>query len=167
MLVNDSLRFPRRNGSTTVYLSQPEVRAAYFTQFIAEHDRAAQLEVVEADLLADLDTSTQVFAVVTLIPDLGGSMTIDTGAVKAFQAETIGRSPLITNISGINWMRAQVGPGRLIADGSRGNDQKSTWCSRATFTRRGPAYSRWSSTAWTAATAPKPISVTNGSPKPY
>ncbi|WP_405910216.1 ATP-binding protein [Streptomyces sp. NBC_00828] len=28
-LNNDSLRFPRRNGSTTVYLSQPEVRAAW------------------------------------------------------------------------------------------------------------------------------------------
>lgn len=118
---------PRRNGSTTVYLSQPEVRAAYFSQFAAERDRAGQLETVEAELLADLDASTQVFAIVTLVPDLGGGMTIDTATMKAYQEQTVGRSPLIVNGSGINWMRAQVGPGRLTADGSSRPDQKATW----------------------------------------
>ncbi|MCF1597339.1 AlbA family DNA-binding domain-containing protein [Streptomyces muensis] len=127
VLVNDSLRFPRRNGSTTVYLSQPEVRAAYFSQFTAERDRAGQLETVEAELLADLDTSVQVFAVVTLAPDLEGGMTIDTAAMKTYQEQTVGRSPLIVNGSGINWMRAQVGPGRLTADGSSRPDQRATW----------------------------------------
>lgn len=54
-----------------MHLSQPEVRATYLSQFTAERDRAGQLKTVEAELPADLDTSTQVFAVVTLGPELG------------------------------------------------------------------------------------------------
>ncbi|MGP3989125.1 hypothetical protein [Streptomyces sp. 3N207] len=127
VLVNDALRFPRRNGSTTVYQSQPEVRAAYLSQFAAERDRAGQLEIIESELLTELDSSTQVFAVLTLVPDLGGAMTIDTAASTDFQGQTLGRSPLIANVSGLSWKRAQVGPGRLIADGTPKPDGRSSW----------------------------------------
>ncbi|WP_434593984.1 hypothetical protein [Streptomyces sp. A5-4] len=111
---------------THLPIPAPEVRAAYFSRFAAEHDRAGQLETVKAELLADLGTSTQVFTIVTLVPDLGGGMTIGTATVKAYQEQTVGGSPMIVNGSGINWIRAQLGAGRLTADGSSGPDQKAT-----------------------------------------
>ncbi|WP_326718985.1 MULTISPECIES: hypothetical protein [unclassified Streptomyces] len=54
-------------------------------------------------------------------------MKIDTAAMKTYQSQTTGHSPLIVNGSGINWMRAQVDPGRLTADGSSRPKQKATW----------------------------------------
>lgn len=125
---NETLRFPRRNGSTTVYLTQAEVRAAYLAQFAADGDRGAQIESIERELLDDLYVKEQTFLVVSLLPDLGGSMTIDAAALNRFQLETVGKSPHIVGGGGRSaWMQAQVGPGRLTADGSNNPGDKAKW----------------------------------------
>jgi hypothetical protein len=40
VIVNDGLRYPRRNGATTRYLSEPEVAAAYRERFAAAQRQA-------------------------------------------------------------------------------------------------------------------------------
>ena len=124
VLVNDALRFPRRNGSTTTYLSQGEVRAAYFAQYGAERDRAAQLEAAETELLGSLDVAKQVFAVVTLLPDIPGGFAIDTAALRAFSERTRGKNPFLAGMAA-NWARTSVRPGRLVADGTSSTEGPS------------------------------------------
>jgi Putative DNA-binding domain len=125
VLVNDALRFPRRNGATIMYLTQPEVRAAYFSAMAAEQDRAGQLEVTERELSEELRTDGQIYLMLTLVPDLGGSFVLDTATAKAFQQQTAASSPLIANPGRLSWMRAGVGPGRLVAYGTHQTGRKA------------------------------------------
>src|SRR6185437_1612153 len=56
VLVNDSLRFPRRNGRTTAYLSEPDVAQAYRERFAGLQSRLDVAEVHEKFLLERLNT---------------------------------------------------------------------------------------------------------------
>jgi hypothetical protein len=47
VIVNDGLRYPRRNGATTRYLSEPEVAAAYRDRFTAINRQADRVLEVE------------------------------------------------------------------------------------------------------------------------
>jgi predicted HTH transcriptional regulator len=49
VLINDGLRFPKRNGTTTTYLSEPEVAAAYRDRFIGIQSRYDDLARYEDD----------------------------------------------------------------------------------------------------------------------
>ncbi len=57
VLVNEALRFPRRNGTTTTYLSEPEVADAYRTRLAGIQNRFDDLGQYERNLIARLDTS--------------------------------------------------------------------------------------------------------------
>jgi hypothetical protein len=126
VLVNEGLRFPRRSGTTTIYLSEPEVASAYRARFAGLQSRFDDLARYEHDLLARLDTSELTYVAVTLVPDLGGDFTIDMRAMRAFQQEMVGRQPLILN-GGSSWQRASVASRRLVADGTMNDDAKSRW----------------------------------------
>jgi hypothetical protein len=115
VLVNAGLRFPKRNGTTTTYLSEPEVAAAYRDRFAGIESRFDDLVRYERDLVDRLDTSDQTFVVVTLVPDLPGGFTLDTKAMRDFEAEVNGKDPLILP-RGIYWQRVRVGSRRLVAD---------------------------------------------------
>jgi hypothetical protein len=125
VLVNESLRFPKRNGITTTYLSEPEVTEAYRARFAGIQSRFDDLERYESELLARLETAEQTYVVVTLVPDLGGGFAIDMNTMREFQQAVTGRAPLILN-RGIYWHRAFVGRRRLVADGTL-NDGGSRW----------------------------------------
>jgi hypothetical protein len=125
VLVNESLRFPKRNGTITTYLSEPEVADAYRARFVGLQSRFDDLERYERDLIARLDVSEQTYVVVTLVPDLGGSFAIDMKVLRDFQQAVTGREPLILN-RGLFWHRVSVGSRRLVADGTLNNGQ-ATW----------------------------------------
>jgi hypothetical protein len=125
VLVNESLRFPRRNGTTTTYLSEPEAADAYRARFVGIQSRFDDLARYERDLLDRLDASGQTYAVVTLVPDLGGAFTIDMRAMREFRQAIIDREPLILN-RGLFWHRVSVGRRRLVADGTL-NSGRSKW----------------------------------------
>jgi hypothetical protein len=125
VLVHESLRFPRRNGATTTYLSESEVAEAYRVRFAGIQSRFDDLDRYEGDLLARLDVSEQTYVVVTLVPDLGGGFAIDAKAMREFQQAVTGREPLILN-RGLFWRRVFVGRRRLVADGTL-NSGGSKW----------------------------------------
>jgi hypothetical protein len=52
VLVNDGLRFPKRNGTITRYLSEPEAAAAYRDRFAGMRSRFDDLARHERDLVA-------------------------------------------------------------------------------------------------------------------
>ncbi|MFD7320022.1 helix-turn-helix domain-containing protein [Streptomyces sp. NPDC059875] len=116
VLVNNALRFPRRNGTTTTYLAEPEVATAYRDRFTGMQSRLDEAVRCEADLVQRLDTSTTTFAVVTLVPDVAGGFTLDTKALKEFRDEVVHADPFGVPLGHTVWYRASVGSGRLVAD---------------------------------------------------
>src|SRR6266704_2206470 len=49
VIVNQGLRYPRRNGTTTRYLSEPEVASAYRERLAGAQRQAARVEEIEGE----------------------------------------------------------------------------------------------------------------------
>jgi hypothetical protein len=127
VLVNESLRFPRRNGRTTTYLSEPDVAHAYRERFAGLQSRLDAAAEHEAYLIDRLSPDQQSYVVVTLVPDLDGHLDVDLRSFRAFQTEMLEQDPLIV-YSGSTWKRTSVAAGRLIADGGYGTaDSRMSW----------------------------------------
>jgi hypothetical protein len=127
VLVNDGLRFPVRNGTTTRYLSEPEVATAYRVRFARAHDqseRAAKIEAKAHWRLASAEDHC--WLLVTLVPDMPGDQLIGHAAVDAAQREYAGTFPMImrTNFS---WYRVDVAPNCLMLSGIPGSPGGSKW----------------------------------------
>lgn len=128
VLINDALRYPRRNGSTTRYLSEPEVAAAYRDRIAGASRQRERLDEVESEALLRLDLSGPPWLVVSLTPDLPGDLLITHGVYTSFQRRMTGASPTFIPI-GIAFTRARVGRHRLLADGTRDNSSYAAWTS--------------------------------------
>jgi hypothetical protein len=129
VLVNVSLRYPKRNGATTRYLSEPEVADAYRERFATAHRQAERAHEIEADALNRLATADdQVWIVVSLVPDLPGELVIDQAALSTARTELMGQGPLIIPTS-LHWLRVSIGRRRLLADGSRDNSRLARYLS--------------------------------------
>ena len=90
VLVNEGLRYPRRNGATTRYLSEPEVAAAYRERLAAAGRQADRARDTEADALARLSTAEdQVWVVTSLVPDLAGELAMGQAALSAARTELV------------------------------------------------------------------------------
>jgi hypothetical protein len=125
VLVNGALRYPRRNGSTTRYLTETEVATAYRERFTVAVAQAGRADEVERDLLTRLNTEGLPWLVVSLVPDLRGDFTVDTATLTAFRTEVVGSDPHIVPV-GIQWTRARVGRRRLVADGTGTDDRAAS-----------------------------------------
>ncbi len=129
VVVNDGLRYPRRNGATTRYLSEPEVADAYRERFAAPRRQADRASEVETDALGRLATTEdQAWVVVSLVPDLAGSLVINQAALSAARDELMGRQPLIMPTS-LGWRRVSIGRHRILADGSMDNSRRARFLS--------------------------------------
>jgi Schlafen, AlbA_2 len=129
VLVNEGLRYPRRNGATTRYLSEPEVAAAYRERFAAAHRQADRAREIEADALDRLATADDhVWVVISLVPDLAGELVVDQAALSAARTELMGQRPLIMS-SSLGWRRVSIGRRRLLADGAMDSGRLARWLS--------------------------------------
>lgn len=127
VIVNDGFRFPKRNGSTTRYLSEPEVAAEYRDRFTRVASHGEQIERIERELISRLSTTEMPWLVVSLVPDLPGDFELTHAARQAFTQEVLNKEVRIGLPGGINFFRAHVGRRRLFADGSRRGEGSSTW----------------------------------------
>jgi hypothetical protein len=129
VLVNEGLRYPKRNGATTRYLSEPEVADAYRERFAAARRQVDRAREIETDALARLATTDdQVWIVVSLVPELPGELVIDQAALNAARTELMGQHPLIMP-TGAHWLRVSIGRRRLLADGTRDNSRLARYLS--------------------------------------
>lgn len=126
VLVNEALRYPRRNGATTRYLSEPEVAAAYRERLAGPSRQSARIAEVEQAALDRLDDQDLPWVVVTLVPDLPGDLLITSDAYRAFSDEVTGQPATITTNS-IAFRRVSVGPRRLLADGTMNSSPLARW----------------------------------------
>ena len=125
VIVNQNLRYPRRNGTTTRYLSEPEVASAYRERLAGAQRQAARVEEIEVEAVQRLDFSGEPWVVVSLVPDLPGEMTINSEVFKTFQNEVMGQVPMIVPVFGTRFSRASVGRRRLLADSTRDNSPRA------------------------------------------
>ncbi|MFI6547153.1 helix-turn-helix domain-containing protein [Streptomyces prunicolor] len=114
--VDVALRYPRRYGTTTIYLSEAQVAAAYRERFAGFQDRFHDLARLESDLVDRLRDAAQVFVTVTLVPDLAGDFVLDSKSFREFQLEVLNKDPLVIP-RGIYFQKALVGSRRLVAHG--------------------------------------------------
>jgi hypothetical protein len=128
VLVNDALRYPRRNGATTRYLSEPEVAAAYRERLTGASRQTARITEVGQAALERLDDQDLPWVAVTLVPDLPGDLLITNDAYHAFRDEVTGQ-PATIIANNIAFRRASVGPRRLLADGTMNNSPLARWVS--------------------------------------
>jgi Putative DNA-binding domain len=91
VMPNKALLYPRRIGTQTVHLSEIDVADSYRARFIGYTDRLTQAKQIESDFVTRLNP-TQAFVVVTLVPDLLGTFTIDTAAFQAFERSNVGHT---------------------------------------------------------------------------
>ncbi len=123
VIVNDGLRYPRRNGATTYYLSEPEVATAYRDRFAATRGQVDRAEQIERGALRLLSTADdQLWIVVSLVPDFPGEMVIDQAALAAVRTELTGKHPMILP-TGLQWARVNIGRRRVLADGTIDNSR--------------------------------------------
>lgn len=125
VLVNDALRFPKRNGSTTRYLSEPELAAAYRDRLAGRDAQARRVEEIERDALARLDTQEHPWIVVSLVPDVSGDLAISQKAYRDFQQAIV--QTRVGLFNGSTYTRAWTGRRRLLADGSRHDSPLARW----------------------------------------
>jgi hypothetical protein len=129
VIVNKGFRYPHRSGTTTRYLSEPEVASAYRERLAGAQRQAAQIEEIEREALKRLNTSDAPWVIISLVPDLPGEMSINSEVFRTFRDEVIGQSLMIVPGFGTTFLRASVGRRRLLADGARDSSPSARWLS--------------------------------------
>ncbi|WP_349876291.1 RNA-binding domain-containing protein [Micromonospora sp. HUAS YX12] len=118
VVVNNALRFPRRHGRTTHYLSEAEVATAYRARFDSRSDRANHATDIQEELAGRLSPAAGPWLLVSLVPDLPGDLQIDSATFRRFEAEFLNRPVTQPQFYGRTFQRTRVGRRRLCADAS-------------------------------------------------
>ncbi len=126
VLINEGLRFPRRNGATIAYLAEPEVADAYRERFRRADDADRTLRQYEASVISMLRPGQFSYLVLSLQPDVLGDVTIDTASLRTFKNDVVGRSVRIFD-SECTWSDARVASGRFIAVHTYNEDRSPTY----------------------------------------
>jgi hypothetical protein len=78
-----NLRFPRRDGTTTRWLTESEVADAYRDRFRLAGDQVRRVEQIIDEGIGAMDVGGAAFVAVALVPTGLGSMTIDLAQVRS------------------------------------------------------------------------------------
>jgi hypothetical protein len=103
VLVNDDLRYARRNGATTRFLSEPEVAAAYDDRAAGAARQASRLTQIEQEAFERIDRSQHCWLMVALVPELSGDFPITTASLDEFQQATMDTDPAILLRAGVTF----------------------------------------------------------------
>jgi hypothetical protein len=118
VVINNALRFPRRHGRTTHYLSEAEVATAYRARFDSRSNQARHAADIQGELVGQLSRAVGPWLLVSLVPDLPGDLRIDLATFRRFEAAFLGRSVTQPSFYRRTFRRARVGRRRLCADAS-------------------------------------------------
>lgn len=118
VLINQGLRYPKRNGATIRYLSEAEVAAAYLDRTAGLAQQSQRIEDVERDAIKRLDRAGKPWLVVSLVPDLPGSIDINRETLTRFQSSIVSQPAhdIAGSLFGATFRDASVGRRRLMAD---------------------------------------------------
>lgn len=111
---NESLRYPKRNGATIRYLSEPEVATAYRERLAGAKRQTERIEEIEREAMERLSTSDTSWLVISLTPDLPGDMVINQDSYDLARQQLVGQSTTLVP-RGMRIERLSVGRRRLLA----------------------------------------------------
>ena len=83
--VNDALRYPRRQGTVTRYLSESEVADLYRDRFVVQRNEIELLSVIRREASAEIDEDGAVWVAVAGVPTGAGSLTISQQSIADTQ----------------------------------------------------------------------------------
>lgn len=127
VLVNEGLRFPVRNGTTTRYLSEPEVATAYRNRFARARGQAERAESIQGNVYRPLSQADDhCWVTVSLVPDMPGEFIVDHASLELARREFLGTHPTVIP-TGLSWRRADVALRRLMLSGSESPERESRW----------------------------------------
>lgn len=112
--VNDALRYPVRNGTTTRYMTEPEVAAAYRRRALDDRDLVARLDAASRAGSVGLNPDVP-WIFVTAAPELRGDMLMTRAVYEALRARYQSRSSMFD--SNLLFMKFGVGRHRWSAHG--------------------------------------------------
>jgi hypothetical protein len=117
VLINDGkgLRYPRRNGASIRYLSEPEVATAYRSRDLEVVRQSTRTAAVAEDAIPRL-IREEPWLLLTLVPDIAGYAPITSVAFEEFKASIVGSDAMALAGAGVTYVRAQVGRRSYIAD---------------------------------------------------
>ncbi|MFF9795465.1 AlbA family DNA-binding domain-containing protein [Streptomyces bacillaris] len=101
-----ALRYPRRTGSRTDWLTETDVATAYHRRFTEAADRGQRLLAVEREALAGLPASNMPHLLVTMTPEVPGDMPINRESYQRHERDLV---------QGMLFERVRIGSRRLIA----------------------------------------------------
>ncbi|WP_444971593.1 AlbA family DNA-binding domain-containing protein [Streptomyces sp. SAI-25] len=101
-----ALRYPRRTGSRTDWLTETDVATAYHRRFTEAADRGQRLLAVEKEALAGLPPSNVPHLLVTMTPEVPGDMPINRESYQRHERDLV---------QGMRFQRVRIGSRRLIA----------------------------------------------------
>ncbi|MFD4224777.1 AlbA family DNA-binding domain-containing protein [Streptomyces griseus] len=101
-----ALRYPRRTGSRTDWLTETDVATAYHRRFTEAADRGQRLLNVEREALAGLPPSNMPQLLVTMTPEVPGDMPINRKSYERHRRDLL---------QGLLFERVRIGSRRLIA----------------------------------------------------
>jgi Putative DNA-binding domain len=81
---NKSLRYPRRYGRETIYMSETEVADAYRDRFRGEDAQVARLDSVHAQGQEQLGATNVIWATLALAPNVPGSMDLRQATLRRY-----------------------------------------------------------------------------------
>lgn len=125
VVVGDSLRFPRRNGATTRYLTEPEVAEAYRARLSGLAEQQARMATVWEQGMSSLDVDEHVWLGIACVPELAGAATLGKAAYREFENRLRNRTPTIVSL-GVDIARTSVLSTGFVADGAR-EGELSRW----------------------------------------
>ncbi|MCD4533558.1 ATP-binding protein [Nocardioides sp. cx-169] len=128
VLINDGLRYPRHNGATTRYLSEPEVAEAYRMRLDSARTRVERAEWIENQAIEILERDVNPWLLVSLVPALAGGFDLDQEAFRTFENRMLGREAWSICPHGVSFRHVRTSRSRLIAHGGV-NSPDAQWAS--------------------------------------
>jgi len=161
VLVNEDLRFPRRNGPANRYLSESEVADAYRNRFTDAESQVERVDAIVSAGLAGLGSSPELYLTMALVPAEPGQMPITNQTTDEFRLWLDGRSQRYLSRSGGAIYRPGIGLRRITIDDAR-TDDGDPHCRYAEFHQDGSGFF---ATDVGSRDEAKPGFVTTGSPR--
>jgi len=112
---NPDLRYPKRNGTVTRYLSEPEVATAYRERQLGAGLQDDRLVEIERDAIALLDLGRHPWVLISLVPDLPGEIVVSAPNLAAFRTSVLEQPVAVVDI-GMHFFRVSVGQRCFLAD---------------------------------------------------
>lgn len=110
-------RYPRKNGASTIDLTETEIAAAYRDRFRARDERTQRLADVTAEAQTDLGNEPP-WLIVSMVPDVAGGLRITRPLYEEFETAWRRRSVWAfgPRLNSQRFNHCRVGPDRLHAD---------------------------------------------------